>query len=86
MNHVLAVREKNTKNVVGNYDKTNIKIKIKIPKKSGNNFFDCKISKILFCLTLKEPISAVFEIKPLFLPIFRNLFFLSLKISSLDID
>ena len=86
MNHVLVVQEKNTKNVAENYEKINIDSKTRTTKNGNSDFFDSKISKILFCGTFKEPRSAVFVTKPLFLPIFKNLFFLLLKISSPVID
>ena len=86
MNHVLVVQEKNTKNVVENYEKINNASKTRTTKDGNSNFLESKISKILFCGTFKEPRSAVFVTKPLFLPIFKNLFFLLLKISSPVID
>ena len=47
-------------------------------------FLDFKISIILISLIVSVLISSELLIKPSFLPIFRNLFFLSLKISSED--
>ena len=86
MNLVLVVREKNIKSVVVYYKKINIEVKIKIINKINIDFFDRKISKILFSGAFNEPRSDSLETKPLLLPIFRNLFFLLLKISSPDID
>ena len=86
MNLVLVVQEKNIKSVEVYYKKINIEVKIIIINKINIDFFDSKISKILFSGAFNEPRSVSLETKPLFLPIFRNLFFLLLKISSPDID
>ena len=86
MSLVLVVQEKNIKSVAENYKKINTIIRISAAKKGTRNLFFIKISKISFRGALKELRSTVLETKPLPLPIFKNLFFLSLKISSPDID
>ena len=86
MNLVLVDQEKNIKSAVENYKKINNIIKISMTKDGIRNFFFCKISKISLGRALRELKSAVFVTKPLFLPIFKNLFFLLLKTSSPDMD
>ena len=78
--------EKNIKNVAENYEIISNNIKIKIANEVSTNFFEYKILIISFCGAFKEPVSPEFVENPLFLPIFKNLFFLLLKISSPDID
>ena len=78
--------KRNIKNVAENYEIINNKIKIKTANDGSIIFFEYKILTNSFCGAFKEPVSAVFEANPLFLPIFKNLFFLLLKISSPDID
>jgi len=85
MNLVLVALEKNIKNVVENYEIISNKIKIKTTNDGNIIFFEYKILMISFCGAFKEPVSAVSVVNPLFLPIFKNLFFLLLKISSPDI-
>ena len=55
MNPVPVAQEKNIKNVVVDYEKINIEIKIKIAKEVNSDFFDSKIPKILFCGAFNEP-------------------------------
>ena len=86
MNLVLVAQEKNIKNVAENYKKISAAIKIKTIEEINKNFFDHKILKISFCGAFNEPRSLVVVTNPLFLPIFKNLFFLLLKISSPDKD
>ena len=86
MSLVLVVLGKNIKSVVENYEIINNKIRIKTANDGNIIFFEYKILIISFCGAFKEPVSAVFDANPLFLPIFKNLFFLLLKISSPDID
>ena len=86
MNLVLVALEKNIKNVAENYEIINNNIKIKMANDVNINFFEYKILIISFCGAFKELVSPVFVTNPLFLPIFKNFFFLSLKISSPDID
>ena len=64
MNLVLVVQEKNIKNAVESYEKINIKVKIRTPKKVIRSFFERIISKISFCGAFKEPGSAVFAANP----------------------
>ena len=85
MKPVLAALEKNIKNVAVNYKIINNKIKMRTAKDGNIIFFEYKILIISICGAFREPVSTVFA-NPLFLPMLRNLFFLSLKISSPDID
>ena len=86
MNLVLVVLEKNIKNVAENYEIISNNITIKIANEVNSNFFEYKILITSFCGAFKELVSLVFIANPLFLPIFKNFFFLLLKISSPDID
>ena len=87
MNHVFVVQEKNTNTVVDLYRKKYEEIKkIKSSPIPTNKFFlDLKILSILELLEFNELKLSKLSINPLFLPILKNLFFLSLKISSGDI-
>ena len=84
MNHVFVAQEKSLSVVVvlyRNKETNNIEIDIKVS--AIRVFLFCSISLVkLFCIGLKELKSSIFSMKPLFLPILKNLFFLSSKISS----
>ena len=79
---------KNLKIVVVLYKKINKEIKIakNNPIEIERFLLDFKKSLKLFSLTFNELNCSTSLIKPLPLPIFKNLFFLSLNISSSDID
>ena len=87
MNHVFVVQEKNIKNVVEPYKNTiNDTITIRIKANATKTFFfDFKIWLRLLLTEFNELRSSKLFMKPLFLPILKNLFFLLLKISSVDI-
>ncbi len=87
MNHVFVAQEKNTNTVVGLYRKKYKEIKkIKNSPIPTNKFFlDLKILSILELLEFNELKLSKLSMNPLLLPILKNLFFLSLKISSGDI-
>ena len=88
MNLVFVGLEKNIKNVVEPYRKI-IKATITIINKiiiDNGIFLDSNILLKLSCGVFKELNSFKLVINPLLLPIRRNLFFLSLNISSADIS
>ena len=80
MNRAFVVQEKNIKSAVEPYKKDMIdRIKIKIRADDIKIFFlDLKIWSKLLPEEFKELRFSKLSIKPLFLPIFKNLFFLSL--------
>ena len=80
------VLEKNLNTAVELYKKLKITNNKNITKNDNPNktFLDFKNLSILFCLNVKVLKSSGLLTKPLFLPIFKNLFFLSLIIYSED--
>ena len=79
----VKLQEKNLKIVVEPYKKISKEIKTAkdTPIKIVRFFLELKNSLKLFSLTTKELNCSTSLIKPLPLPIFKNLFFLSLNIS-----
>ena len=86
MTHVSVVLVKNINAVAGSYKKIPKRAKIiKIDIEAIRSIFLSLINKSnLFLCSLSELISFKSLINPLVRPILRNLFFLSLKISSVD--
>jgi len=84
MNLVFVDQERNIKNVVELYKKIKKEINKIVPKliKDIKIFLDFKISSNLLLFNFNELKFSGLSMKPLLLPIFRNLFFLALKICS----
>ena len=86
MNHAFVDPVKNLSTVTEDYkfqiSKTTNAIKINPLKDASKKIFDFKTLYIIFFLIINLLKSSVLVIKPSFLPILRNLFFLSINISS----